>query len=222
MTIGALTVGVVLVAVGGFVQLRGNDAQPQASSPTGQVSETPEQPDDPGAETPTPGKSKTSSTTPKRPPVEARSTAAARPGNPTRLAVPSLGISTRVLAIRAQGGTLIPPSNPRVVGWWADGAQPGAAKGSAVITGHTVHNGGGAFDDLEQLKRGESVRVTTKRGTTEYVVTSVTTYKKKALAKQAAQLFSQSVAGRLVLVTCEDWDGTAYLSNAVVVAVPKK
>jgi len=53
------------------------------------------------------------------------------------------------------------------------------------------------------------------------VVTSVTTYRKKALAKQAAQLFNQSVPGRLVLVTCEDWDGTAYLSNAVVVAVPK-
>ncbi|MFB6724990.1 class F sortase [Kribbella sp. NPDC056345] len=154
--------------------------------------------------------------------MEVRSTAAPRPGNPTRLAVPSLGISTRVLAIRARGATLIPPSNPQLVGWWSDGAQPGAAKGSAVITGHTVHDGGGAFDDLDQLKRGAAVRVTTKQGVTDYVVTSVTTYRKKALAKQAARLFDQSVPGRLVLVTCEDWDGTAYLSNAVVVAVPKR
>ncbi len=91
-----------------------------------------------------------------------------------------------------------------------------------MITGHTVHDGGGAFDDLDQLKRGAAVRVTTKQGTTDYVVTSVTTYRKKALAKQAARLFDQSVPGRLVLVTCEDWDGTAYLSNAVVVAVPKR
>ncbi|GAA1680135.1 hypothetical protein GCM10009745_25110 [Kribbella yunnanensis] len=208
MTIGALAAGVALVGVGGYVQLRSNDAQGRPSSAPTQVS--------PEVEDPKP------SGTTKRPPAEARSTAAARPGNPTRLAVPSLGISTQVLAIRAQGGTLVPPSNPRVVGWWADGAQPGAAKGSAVITGHTVHDGGGAFDDLEKLKRGESVRVTTKQGSTEYTVTSVTTYRKKALAKKAAQLFDQSVPGRLVLVTCEDWDGTAYLSNSVVVAVPKR
>jgi hypothetical protein len=40
------------------------------------------------------------------------------------------------------------------------------------------------------------------------------------LAKRAAQLFDQSVRGRLVLVTCEDWNGTVYLSNVVVVALP--
>jgi hypothetical protein len=40
------------------------------------------------------------------------------------------------------------------------------------------------------------------------------------LAKQAAQIFDQSVPGRLVLVTCEDWNGTTYLSNAVVIAKP--
>jgi LPXTG-site transpeptidase (sortase) family protein len=136
--------------------------------------------------------------------------------------VPGLGISAKVLGIHARGGTLIPPSNPRLVGWWSDGAQPGAAKGSAIITGHTVHDGGGAFDDLDELAAGDAVTVTTGRGAVNYVVTSVTTYRKKALAKQAAQLFDQSVPGRLVLVTCEDWDGTAYLSNAVVVAVPKK
>jgi LPXTG-site transpeptidase (sortase) family protein len=136
--------------------------------------------------------------------------------------VPRLGISARVLGIRARGGTLIPPSNPRLVGWWSDGARPGAAKGSAIITGHTVHDGGGAFDDLDELSAGDAVSVTTGRGTLSYVVTSVTTYRKKALAKQAAQLFDQSVPGRLVLVTCEDWDGTAYLSNAVVIAVPQK
>jgi LPXTG-site transpeptidase (sortase) family protein len=125
-----------------------------------------------------------------------------------------------VLAIRARGGALIPPSNPRIVGWWSDGARPGAAKGSAVITGHKVHDGGGAFDDLDQLTAGDAVTVTTGRRTIDYVVSTVTTYRKKALATQAAQVFDQSVPGRLVLVTCEDWDGTAYLSNAVVIANP--
>ncbi|TCO49072.1 LPXTG-site transpeptidase (sortase) family protein [Kribbella antiqua] len=134
--------------------------------------------------------------------------------------MPSLGISAPVLGIRARNGVLNPPSNPRLLGWWSDGAQPGAAKGSAVITGHTVHYGGGVFDDLEQVAKGATVKVTTGRGTIDYRVTSVTIYRKKALAKAATNVFSQSVPGRLVLITCDDWDGTAYLSNAVVIAAP--
>ena len=137
-----------------------------------------------------------------------------------RIAVPRLGVSARVLGIRARGGQLIPPADPRLVGWWSDGARPGAAKGSAIITGHTVHTGGGAFDDLDQLSAGDTVKVTSTKGTLSYTVVAVTTYRKKALAKQAAQIFDQSVPGRLVLVTCEDWDGTGYLSNAVVIAEP--
>jgi LPXTG-site transpeptidase (sortase) family protein len=136
------------------------------------------------------------------------------------VAVPSLGVSARVLGIRARGGALIPPSNPRLAGWWSDGAQPGAARGSAIIIGHTVHDGGGAFDDLDELAAGDTVKVTTRRGAIDYVVSSVITYRKKALAKQAAHVFNQSIPGRLVLVTCEDWDGTAYLSNVVVIANP--
>ena len=138
------------------------------------------------------------------------------------MSVPSLGVSARVLGIRARGGVLIPPSNPQLVGWWSDGARPGAAKGSAIITGHTVHTGGGVFDRLDQLTAGDAVTVTTGRGAVGYVVASVTTYRKKALAKQAARVFDQGVPGRLVLVTCEDWDGTAFLSNAVVIATPAK
>jgi LPXTG-site transpeptidase (sortase) family protein len=115
---------------------------------------------------------------------------------------------------------LIPPSNPRLVGWWSDGARPGATKGSAIITGHTVHTGGGAFDNLDRLRAGDSVKVATAKRTISYAVVAVTTYRKRALAKQAAQIFDQSVPGRLVLVTCEDWNGTTYLSNAVVIAKP--
>ena len=33
-------------------------------------------------------------------------------------------------------------------------------------------------------------------------------------------MFSQDVPGRLVLITCEDWDGSRYLSNVVVTATP--
>ena len=36
----------------------------------------------------------------------------------------------------------------------------------------------------------------------------------------ATRLFSQRVPGRLVLITCEDWNGVEYLSNVVVTATP--
>jgi len=222
-TIGALTAGAALLATGGYLQLRTTNAddgrQPTAAGP--QAASTTPRPAGTTSAVPANPSSKATSSV-KAPPPEARSTTPVRPSNPVKVTVPSLGISARVLGIRARGGTLIPPSNPRLVGWWSDGAVPGAAWGSAIITGHTVHDGGGAFDDLDQLTAGDAVSVTTGRGTINYVVSSVTTYRKRTLAKQAARVFNQSVPGRLVLVTCEDWDGTAYLSNAVVIATPKK
>jgi sortase (surface protein transpeptidase) len=88
------------------------------------------------------------------------------------------------------------------------------------VTGHTVHDGGGALDDLETLRPGADVRVRTDRGTIRYVVDSVAVLDKDTIARRAPQLFSQEVAGRLVLVTCEGWDGTGYRSNVVVTAAP--
>lgn len=87
-----------------------------------------------------------------------------------------------------------------------------------MIAGHTVHAGGGAFDELELLRAGDAIEVSTSRGVLKYRVAGVSTYRKQALARNAAEVFDQSGPGRLVLVTCEDWDGRTYLSNVVVVA----
>jgi LPXTG-site transpeptidase (sortase) family protein len=141
-------------------------------------------------------------------------------GVPTRLVVPALHIDAPVVRIGVTDGTLIPPDDPQVLGWWQDGAVPGARTGSALITGHTVHTGGGAMDHLETLRDGDRVTVRTHRGDVDYRVRGVTVYRKATLAKDAARIFSQERPGRLVLITCEDWDGTRYLSNAVVVAQP--
>ena len=91
---------------------------------------------------------------------------------------------------------------------------------TALVTGHTVHAGGGALDNLETLRRGDRVTVRTDSGRIRYAVRSVAVYEKGALARQAQRLFSQEVPGRLVLITCEDWDGSRYLSNVVVTASP--
>ena len=145
-------------------------------------------------------------------------TATAGPGVPVRLLVPSLQVDAPVVPISAPGGVLLPPDDPQTLGWWSAGAQPGAATGGALITGHTVHTGGGAFDDLETLDPGDVVRVRTRRGCWSTPSPTSTVYRKSTLARDAERIFSQTVPGRLVLITCEDWNGTGYDSNAVVVA----
>ena len=146
--------------------------------------------------------------------------APSRPGAPTRIQIPTLDVDATVVPIQAPDRTLLPPSDPQQLGWWAAGAKPGAARGSALLTGHTVNAGGGALDDLEQLSRGDRVKVRTERGMLTYAVKSTVIYNKGVVAEQAQRLFSQEVKGRLVLVTCEDWNGVRYLSNVVVVATP--
>ncbi len=142
-------------------------------------------------------------------------------GSPRRIIIPALHVDAPVLPIRTTDGTLVPPSDPQELGWWAGGARPGAARGSALVTGHTVHTGGGALDDLETLHRGDRVSVRTDHGRLGYVVRRVHVYSKGSVADHAQRLFSQRVPGRLVLVTCEDWNGEAYLSNVVVTATPR-
>lgn len=141
-------------------------------------------------------------------------------GVPLRLALPRLGVDVPVVETTAPAGILVPPPDPQVLGWWADGAVPGARRGSALVTGHTVSTGGGALDDLELMRVGDRVRVRTAAGVIGYRVTGVRTYRKASLAQDAHELFSQTVPGRLVLVTCEDWDGSVWRSNVVVMARP--
>jgi hypothetical protein len=141
-------------------------------------------------------------------------------GAPDRVVITSLGVDAPVVPVVAAGSTLDPPSDPRSLGWWSQGARPGAARGSALVTGHTVHDGGGALDDLERLDVGQEVVVRTNHGRVDYVVASVVVLDKAAIARRAPRLFSQEVPGRLVLVTCEGWDGTGYTSNVVVTATP--
>jgi hypothetical protein len=147
-------------------------------------------------------------------------TAAWRPGAPNRVVIPALGVAAPVRPIGTVAGTLVPPADPATLGWWAAGATPGSARGSVVVTGHTVHDGGGALDRLGSLAPGDLVVVRTAHSRLRYVVRSVAVLRKGVLAERAPRLFGQQVAGRLVLVTCTDWDGIRYLSNVVVIAAP--
>jgi LPXTG-site transpeptidase (sortase) family protein len=143
------------------------------------------------------------------------------PGAPIRLSMPRLHVTAPVVPIAVADGALDPPRDYREVGWWAASARPGAGQGQTVITGHTVHTGGASMNRLGRLRAGDLVDVISRRGRMRYVVQRTTVYSKAAIAKRAQELFGQDHGrGRLVLVTCTDWNGREYLSNVVVLAKP--
>lgn len=127
------------------------------------------------------------------------------------------GIDAPVVPLTLTGTELLPPPDPRVLGWW--GRPVGARHGVTLLVGHTVHTGGGELDDLESVPVGATARVSGFA----YEVTSVRVVSKPALAARAANLFSQHGKHRLVVVTCEDYDAATgeYASNVVLTAEPR-
>ena len=113
-----------------------------------------------------------------------------------------------MVGVALQDGVLVPPSDPWQLGWWNGGAVPGARRGTAVITGHTVSNGDGALDDLHLLVAGDRFWVRTVNGRIAYRVSGT--------------VFSQRVRGQLVLTTCTDFDGHEYHGNTLVFARPER
>ncbi|HEY0643465.1 MAG TPA: class F sortase [Nocardioides sp.] len=140
-------------------------------------------------------------------------------GVPVLLRIPSIGVEAEVEGIAAEAGVLSPPADPALVGWWVAGARAGSRGGAVLLTGHTVHGGGGVFDDLAALERGDVVEVGTRAGVVAYAVVSVRDLDKEQLASTAPSLFGSGGRPRVVLVTCADWDDGDYLGNTVVVGV---
>ena len=138
-----------------------------------------------------------------------------KPKRPRQLSMES-GVKAPVIPVELDGGSLVPPNNPSVIGWW--GQKVNAPSGTTLLVGHTVHDGGGKFDDLEDTEVGSTIKVSGVR----YVVTDVQVMSKKKLAWRASDLFSQEGPHRLVLVTCEgyDPDTRTYSDNVVVTATP--
>jgi LPXTG-site transpeptidase (sortase) family protein len=143
-------------------------------------------------------------------------------GTPRILRIPRIGVDAPVVPIQSNEERILePPSDRNVVGWWSDGAAPGEQRGSAVLVGHSVRNeGGGVFDDMGDLGRGDAIEVEAADDTLSYRVQSIDVLSKEEVARNAEEIFAQSGTGRLVLVTCEDWDGKAWRSNIVTIAAP--
>ena len=141
---------------------------------------------------------------------------------PYTLRIPRIGVHAPVVPIQSnEERVLNPPRDPRVAGWWRDGAAPGESQGSAVLVGHTVRNAGvGVFDDIGDLSRGDALEVEGSDSTVTYRVKSIDVLSKDEVARNAEKIFAQTGAGRLVIITCDDWDGMAWRSNIVTIAAP--
>jgi hypothetical protein len=137
------------------------------------------------------------------------------PVRPTRLRLGLIQAPVVPLSLSGGSGTLVPPSDPRVLGWW--GSLAGAGRGVTLLVGHTVHTGGGELDDLEDVPVGAAARVSGVR----YRVSEVVVISKAELARRASELFDQTGEARLVIVTCEGWNPATghYSSNVVLTAV---
>jgi LPXTG-site transpeptidase (sortase) family protein len=141
---------------------------------------------------------------------------------PYVLRIPQIGVDAHVVPVKSNEERILePPPNPRIVGWWSDGAAPGAAQGSAVLVGHTVrHTDGGVFDELGYLSRGDAIELEGPHSTLTYRVDSIDVLSIGDFARKAPQIFKQTGPGRLVLITCGNFVGTVWRSNIVIIAEP--
>ena len=144
---------------------------------------------------------------------------------PTSLQIPSLGIDAPVSSIGidlATGDLGVSPDIHKL-GWWRDGAAPGARSGAVLIAGHvdSATAGAGALFPLKNARPGALVQVTMSNGQTRsYRVLSVHLYLKRDLP---LDVYSQTGPPRLVIVTCGGPFDTAtrhYDDNVILTAVP--
>jgi hypothetical protein len=114
------------------------------------------------------------------------------------------------------------PGDLDTVGWWKGGAEPGAAEGFVVITGHATQDGRAAANAWWDAEPGDRVVIETESGTATYRVISRQTYSYEdiPLARWFPAGGPNGPAG-LALITCADYRDGEWHSNLVVEAVPE-
>lgn len=144
---------------------------------------------------------------------------------PTSVALPRLGIRAPIAsaAIDLKTGALGVPKNIDRVGWWRDGAAPGAGAGTILLAGHvdSAKRGAGAFYALKSARRGDTIELRSDDGKTRrWRVSAMQRVRKSALPER---IFTRTGERRLVLVTCGGPFNEAtghYRDNIVVTATP--
>ncbi|GHF45738.1 hypothetical protein GCM10017566_18480 [Amycolatopsis bartoniae] len=141
---------------------------------------------------------------------------------PGTVRLPS-GSTARLVRQEVVGGVLPVPRSLNDAAWW--GADLDAPRGATVFAGHVNWAGRtGPFAELWTARIGQEVTVVAPDGRLlRYRVSQLISLQKDELPHRAVELFGQTGAHRLVLVTCGgEWVGGAqgYAENRVAIADP--
>lgn len=121
---------------------------------------------------------------------------------PASIKIPALDVNTEIEKVgRLENGQMGVPKGFDTVGWFGEGAKPGAP-GNAVMAGHVDSKTGPAiFYKLEDLNKGDEVIVKDNDGKT---LTFIVTGKEKYDRKNAPvdKIFDYSYGSKLNLITC--------------------
>jgi sortase (surface protein transpeptidase) len=121
---------------------------------------------------------------------------------PASIEIPALDVNTEIEKVgRLENGQMGVPKGFDTVGWFGEGAKPGAP-GNAVMAGHVDSKTGPAiFYKLEDLDKGDEVIVKNKDGKTlTFVVTGKEKYDRKTAPVD--KIFDYSYGSKLNLITC--------------------
>jgi len=150
-----------------------------------------------------------------------RRVAASGGSAPVRLAIPAIGVATRLvrLGLEPDGAKQV-PGDFGAAGWFAGGPAPGQL-GPAVIAGHVDSRTGPAvFYRLRDLRPGDRVEVLRADGSlARFAVERVGQYPKARFPTD--DVYYPTLTPRLRLVTCGgsfDREAHSYRSNVIVFA----
>lgn len=119
-----------------------------------------------------------------------------------RVEIPAIGVDAPVIRLGLNpDATLEVPADASQAGWWSGGSFPGE-RGPAVMAGHVDSRAGPAvFYGLDELERGDEIRITRPAGrAARFVVTRFETVRKDDFPTRA--VYAYTARPTLRLVTC--------------------
>jgi len=131
-------------------------------------------------------------------------------GEPTRIAIPRLGINTMVVRLDVAGGAWQVPSF--AAGYLANGPWPGHS-GNEAIAGHDDVDGG-VFRRLGEVQPGDIVSVSAGGQAYRYRITAL-----RAVSPSSIDVLKPTRAATLTLITCAPYgiDTQRLVARAVLV-----
>ena len=122
-------------------------------------------------------------------------------GAPTRIAIPSIHITSDIIPIGVKGRVVQVPTSIHIVGWDDHTSQLPVHTGAALLVGHrdSVSSENGIFRHLGDVKIGQPIDVWTGNKLTIYHIRTIQQFPKNSLP---TWVDTTTGPPQLILVTC--------------------